>query len=162
MNVLMIDDESVMIDAISERLDDLSRQGEIIGSLGEYPANNFFQAREDLEKRIPFDLIITDLLMPSRGLGNIPDREPGITLNGWIFLYHYILKEDAPYYQDCRETKIIIFSGYREVLQEYLIEKNLIHYWREKRFTFVDKGHIYNDTGGFDALMRTVKQLLQP
>ena len=162
MNVLIIDDESTMTDAISVRLDELSQRGDVIGTVGKYPANDFFRAREYLEQKIPFDLIIADLLMPRRGLGRIPDREPGITLNGWIFLYHYILKEDAPYYQDCRETKIIIFSGYREVLQEYLIEKNLIHYWREKRFTFVDKGHIYNDTGGFDALMRTVKQLLQP
>ena len=160
MNVLIIDDESTMTDAISVRLDELSQRGDVIGTVGKYPANDFYRAREYLEQKIPFDLIIADLLMPRRGLGRIPDYNT--KLNGWNFVYHYILREDGPYHSDCLETKIIFFSAYRERLEQHLIAENLMAYLREKRFVFVDKGYIYNEVGGFNVLMRTVKGLLSP
>lgn len=160
MNILIIDDDSVMSDSICEMLDDMM-ENNLIPFSSVYCAHDFYQARQFLKEHSPYALIITDLLMPPRGL-NIPNRPKGVMLNGWTFLYHCLLREDAEgesYHKDNLNAKYIIFSAYWENLKKYLSDRPDEQSYLSSIHP-VKKGNIYNDKGGLTNLQREIRKLL--
>lgn len=153
MKVLLIDDESIITEAIKVRLSELIPEQDVD------MANSFYYALDLLDAQTaPYDLIISDLLMPGQGLDDIQDHQQGTVLNGWRFLYHYILKPDAEFYEKNKHTNIVIFSAYQAELEQYLSSHNLLAF--RERISLLNKGYIYNQTGGFESLIELVRPLL--
>lgn len=158
MNVLLIDDESSITDAIQDRLSEFVPGKRFQCFCETDVANNFYYALDYLEVQEPaYDLIISDLLMPGHGLDDILNYDQGTVLTGWFFLYHYILRPDGQYHDKYKNTKIIVFSAYRAELEQYMKMNNLQAF--KDRIIFIEKGYIYNDAGGFVKLMQTVESL---
>lgn len=158
--ILLIDDESVMTDGIRDGLEDLRSEGKI-GEYMVFTAIDFYKARDYLDKH-SFDLIVTDLLMPPLGLDEVPrhDRKRGAALNGWVFLNHFILKPNSPYYSAHTHTKMIVFSAYLDRLKKYFSETEFNMELYRERLSFVNKGNIFDESGGLNKLMEEIKEIL--
>ena len=156
--ILLIDDESVMTDSIQDRLEDL-RKNRKIGEYEAHSAHNFYKALDYLDKN-PYDLLITDLLMPTYGLPPELLAQRGVVLSGWVFLYHYVLKPEGEYYTKNSRAKCIIFSAYLDRLNKHWenIGFHLEDY--KDRLFLVDKGNIFDDSGGFNKLTDVIVELL--
>lgn len=152
-NILLIDDESSITDALENRFYD--RFGR---TFTVHVANDFFRAREFLDKQeAVYDLIISDLLLPTRG-ANTPNCYQGTTLAGWFFLYHHMFTPKGTYYKKNTTTKVILFSAYESVWNQYIRTNNLADL--TERVSFIRKDHIYNNTGGYTNLLDRVEELL--
>lgn len=155
LHILLIDDESSVTDAIENRLSEkFGRTCKI------YAANNFFRARELLsDPNLTFNFIISDLLLPRRG-SMIPDSYGnGTTLAGWFFLHFHILQSNGEYYEKSKNTKIILFSAYGDVWQNYIKNGEKNGSVDMSRVKLVQKGYIYNDTGGYEKLLKQVEDM---
>lgn len=157
MNILLIDDESSVTDAIKDNLDTLIPNKSYGRILKIDVAHNFYEARELLDKQgVIYDLIISDLLLPRRG-ADIPDTYQGKSLAGWFFLYHHVLRTGGKYYTTCKNTTIVLFSAYEGVWQQY-ISDNRLEGLKDRVIT-VPKGHTYNNAGSYKALMDCLKKI---
>ena len=153
MKILLIEDDSVVARGIQDIL-----QYEFAGVSTDY-AVDFNDAADFLEEN-SYDILISDLHMPSRGIKYIVDSSiPVPTLNGWKFLKYKILQEGAQFSDKCKDTKIILFSAYLEQLSEFLsqnpIDKEFLSKIRK-----VDKGHIYYEKGGYQMLIEVIRSIL--
>ena len=160
MNVLLIDDEKIITDAIQDRLRDIRFTKSFNGFSRIDVANNFYQAITCLDNQEkPYDIIISDLLMPGTGLDDTI-RTRGTVLNGWTFLYHNILSSSGAYYQKYNDScKMVVFSAYKRELEQFLTKANMQEYLT--KIYFVEKGHIYNANGGYASLIRTIESLIE-
>lgn len=161
MNVLLIDDERIVTDAIQDRLNEIEFSKCFKGFSKIDVANDFYQAITYLDNQDKaYDIIISDLLIPGSGLMQNPSQTRGTVLNGWTFLYHYILDSSGTYHEKYKDDcKIVVFSAYKRELTQFLTKNNMQQYLDE--VYFVEKGHIYNDNGGYASLIRTVKSLIE-
>lgn len=160
ISVLIIDDQQIVTDAIQDRLNDLSLSLKFRGFQKIDIANDFYRAIDFLKSaNKPYDLIISDLLMAGGGLDSIPNRACGTVLNGWTFLYHFILNPDGIYHGMCKNSRIIVFSAYKRELDQYISDNNLCQLLDD--IYFIEKGHIYNSNGGYVALVQTIKSLIE-
>jgi len=151
MNILLIDDESGVTDAIKDNLTMFSPNRSYGRILKIDVANNFYDARELLDSgTTTYNLIISDLLLPRLG-ADIPDSYQGRTLTGWFFLYHHILKQEGTYHDKYKDTTIVLFSAYEEIWEQYLKDNGLEYL--KNNIISVPKGHTYNDTGSYKALI---------
>lgn len=153
--ILLIDDESVMTDSIQDRLADLRENGKI-GEYEAHSAHNFYKALAYLDNG-SYDLLITDLLMPTYGLApELLEQQRGVMLSGWTFLYHYVLNPDGEYYQNNLNAKCIIYSAYLDRLTKRWKDMSFPEEKYKNRLFRIDKGNIFDDSGGFNRLMETV------
>lgn len=156
--ILLIDDESVMTDSIQDRLADLHKNGKI-GEYEAHSAHNFYKALDYLDKS-PYDLLITDLLMPTYGLApELLEQQRGVMLSGWTFLYHYVLNPDGEYYQNNLNAKCIFYSAYLDRLEKHWKDIGFRREEYKGRLFSVDKGNIFDDSGGFNKLMEVIEKL---
>lgn len=156
--ILLIDDESVMTDSIQGRLEDL-RKTRKIGEYEAHSAHNFYKALDYLDKN-SYNLLITDLLMPTYGLPQELLVQRGVVLSGWIFLHQYVLNPKGEYYGNNRSAKCIVFSAYLDRLNKHWenIGFHLEDY--KDRLFLIDKGNIFDDSGGFNKLTDVIVELL--
>jgi len=153
----LIDDESVMTDSIQDRLGDL-RKNRKIGEYEAHSAHNFYKALDYLDKN-SYDLLITDLLMPTYGLPPELLAQRGVMLNGWIFLHQYVLNPKGEYYGKNRRAKCIVFSAYLDRLNKHW--EDMGFHWEayKERLFLIDKGNIFDNSGGFNKLTDTIVDL---
>lgn len=151
--ILLIEDEVSVIDTIELILDDTCNKKYTVDS-----ASNFLQAMDLLDEN-RYDIIVTDLQMPGKGLEDNRNYIDGTILNGWVFLYFYVLEEKGRYAKQCKGSKLIIFS---EFLDE--LEKRFKVYPKEQTFkekiTYVPKGGMHNGEGGVNKLCNVIVELI--
>lgn len=151
MNILLIDDESCVTDAIKDNLSAFTPNRSYGRILNVDVANNFYGARELLDNQTTsYNLIISDLLLPRRG-ANIPESCQGRTLTGWFFLYHHILKDGGCYHDRYKDITIVLFSAYQGIWEQYMNDHNLESL--KKNIISIPKGHTYNNTGSYKILI---------
>lgn len=151
MNILLIDDQSSITDGIKLQLELKLGKAQ---NLTIDTANDFFRACAFLrDSKKKYDLIITDLQMPSKGAGRIP-KDASTVVIGWHFIDIYILQEDGEFYGCCKETKIIIFSAFQKELHEYIKENNIT---MDKRISCIEKGSARDEYGGLRQLIRAIE-----
>ncbi len=145
-------DVSIVTDAIRDSLETFMPNKRFMIDA----ANTFFKARECLNNQNPpYNIIISDLLLPRRG-ADIPETYQGRTLAGWCFLYHHILKSDGQYHDKYKDTKIILFSAYKSVWEQYIADNPLESSIDKNKVISVFKGDDLSDN---DALVEAVKEL---
>lgn len=156
MEILLIDDESIVTDSIEDSLEMFAPNRKYGRKLKIDKANNFFDARKLLENQNNnYDLIISDLLMPRRG-ADIPDSYQGRSLTGWFFLYHHILKPDGQYHNKCKNTTVVIFSAYEWVWEEYIKENPIDSSINADKIIVVSKEDDFDDN---DALVAELEKI---
>ena len=150
--ILLIDDQTLITEGIKEEIERQNSSKIIIDV-----ANKFYEAIDLLEKT-SYDVICLDLNMPSiRGQACFNELN-GTTLNGWLFLKHYIFSKDAKYYEKCKNSKIFIFSGYIDELKNHI--KALDIKRTEEKMWFVKLNLISKGLGDYDSLVQNIlKQL---
>lgn len=156
MNVLIIDDESTV--GTQRRLKNFTPGRRYNRSCKIDVAKNFYEAEKLLTQNgQTYDLIISDLLMSGYGLDRTLNSNNDTVLNGWIFLYHKIVSSTGTYYTKCANAKIIIFSAYTDVLNQYLEEESEEEESKKckERVIIVEKGY----SEGYNNLMNTVSSL---
>lgn len=155
MNILLIDDESIVTDSIKDSLEGFAPNRKYGRTLNIDVANNFFDARRFLgSQNCTYDLIVSDLLMPRRG-ADIPDSYQGRSLTGWFFLYHHILKSDGQFHDLCKDTAIVLFSAYLWVWDQYINDNPLDKLIQLDTIISVPKEDDSNDN---DALIEELKK----
>lgn len=114
MKVLLIEDRNIVITGIRDSLRRKSK-----GVVEVQCATSFYSAKE-LILYNNFDVILLDLNMARIDNDACFDEFPGTTLNGWLFLKNYVLGEQAPFKEQCKNSKIIIYSGYIDELRDFI------------------------------------------
>lgn len=162
MKILLIDDKKEVTDAIKDGLQALATQKGYRGKLEIDAANDFYDALTYIEKtnkeNTSYDVVISDLLMPSDGLKINPQWPVGPILNGWSFLCQNILLESANYHQQYIDSVIIVYSAYKNELMQFVKDNKL-----EKQYAkikFIEKGRAFNKKGGYRVLLDTVEPYL--
>lgn len=159
MNILLIDDESAVTDAIQDILKNFTPNKIYGRSLKIDAANDFYSARKFLDNQDPpYDLIISDLLLPRRG-ADIPNANPyqGNTLTGWFFLCHHILDSGGKYYDKYIDKTIVLFSAYEGVWEQYVTDNQQESF--KNKVSLVTKGHNYHNLGNYEVLAEKIKTL---
>lgn len=151
--ILLIDDSPLITTGIQEELKRLSDNYLVIDI-----AANFYEA-EELLKQNEYNVICLDLNMPSIRGQKCFNELNGTTLNGWLFLKHYIFKEDAPYKNICKNSKFFVFSGYIEELKNHIRMSGVAQVDEKTWFsllTLVPKG-----TGVYEELVQSILKSLR-
>ena len=157
MNILLIDDESAVTDAIKDVLKNFTPNKTYGRNLKIDVANDFYRARTFLNNQNPpYDLIVSDLLLPRRGAA-IPNTYQGNSLTGWFFLCHHILENGGTYHDNYQNTTIVLFSAYERVWEKYVADTQQESF--KNRVSLVSKGLSYNNVGNYEALMDKIKTL---
>lgn len=153
--ILLIEDEASVIETIKLMLDEIC--GEKKYTIDS--AFNFFQAMDYLEEK-NYDIIVTDLQMPGKGLGGNRDYIDGTILNGWAFLYFHILEENGKYTNQCKSSKLIIFSEFLDELEKRFKTHPDEQSFKD-RIRYVSKGGMHNDEGGTIKLCTVIEELIK-
>lgn len=91
MKALIIDDDSIVTEAIKDAMESFVPGRKYGRNFDIDAAQNFFEARDCLEKPgSAYNLIISDLLLPIKG-ADVPDSCTDKALSGWFFLYYHLL-----------------------------------------------------------------------
>ena len=163
MKVLLIDDKTDVTQAIEDRLRFLVRQRGYRETLTIDSVHDFYDARTHIEQKnaenSSYDIIISDLLMPKNGLETDSNWPIGPVLNGWSFLCQNILLQSGKYYEQYKENVIIIFSAYKDELNQLVEDRGMGTLYNE-RITFVEKGRLFDKKGGYNVLIETVESYI--
>lgn len=154
--ILLIEDEVSVVETIQLMLDEHCNKKEcFIDS-----ALNFLQAMDYLDTN-DYNIIVTDLQMPGKGLEDHRNHVNGTILNGWTFLYFYIL-EEGKYANRCKNTKIIIFSEFLDELDKrFKAYPNELSQSFKDRVIRVSKGGMHSGEGGTVKLCRMIEGLIK-
>lgn len=150
--VLLIDDRPIVLNGIK---DELIRR--VPSGLEIDTARNFFFAINHLS-RSTYDVISLDLNMPRIKTAKCFDELSGTTLNGWLFLKHYIFRDGADFKSKCANTKIFIFSGYIEELRLHI--RNLSSEQKEQTDWFSTLDLVYKGNGEYQTIAENILSVL--
>ena len=146
--ILLIDDSPLITTGIQNELNRQSNVYLVIDI-----AANFYEA-EELLKQNEYNVICLDLNMPSIRGQECFNELNGTTLNGWLFLKHYIFKDDAAYKNNCRNSKIFVFSGYIEELKNHIRMSGVTQV--DERIWFATLNLIPKGTGVYEDLVQSI------
>lgn len=154
--ILLIDDMPTVLTGVKDAIEDvfaMNRRGcpEID------TATNFNLAINKLNKH-DYDIISLDLSMASIRGAACFDEHPGTTLNGWLFLKHYLFCETARFREKCSNTKVLIFSGYIDILRSHI--NNLSPEENEQVMWFANVDLVSKTTGEYELLAQMIADRL--
>lgn len=146
--ILLVDDRKTILDGITRTLSQISNVSIVVDS-----AKNLYRAKVLLGKN-HYDVISLDLNLPRIERDDCFDEISGTTLNGWLFLKKYIFQDDAEFRERCRDSKIIIFSGYIQEFTQHIStlppDQEDQEAWY-KSLVLIQKG-----AGGYDGIAHTI------
>ena len=120
-----------------------------------YEVKDFFrvdQVKEYFsEHKSEIDLLIVDLNMEDKWLENYKQESYGGFFTGWVWLEHFVYDENP-------DIPTIIYSGFIDVLDEWLKENNKKPLSQRRNITCVNKG--VGDAAGVDKLLNVIQKVL--
>lgn len=150
--VLIIEDDQMIAKSIENRIKSKIPRCQVT------MAADFYVANSELVKN-SFDLIVSDLQMPSKGLSAC-DGMKGTTLNGWRFLRQSIENDSLNCASLLEKKRIVIFSAYIDSLISYgemcPNDKKYID-----QLILVYKSQFYANKGGYDVLVEKIEKIIE-